>query len=334
MDGIPQVETNREALKRILAMLVGMAEMGFGRPLSLVLQEAAVAPRPGGGREEDKPSPALCLPRHLYRAILLLLRPAESAARRLIIAAARGIVVTLPPFRPRKPKPKISDTVAAMRRLGLAVTLSREDFARYQAERKAAERRAARPRTLNLSLLDPLKYPFRIRRRYVPAHAAPRILSLFSDAPYHRLPPPPSPDDPIGAARLMLRLEALGRALDDLPGQAQRFARWRARNDAAHARVKEAAAAMAAPAHLAAQGRASAGRPAEVLRSRRPAPQEHPRDRRDSGALPFDGALCAGSACAPTRHDAWPAGPEGLESQASMAGADFGRVPGGGVARG
>jgi hypothetical protein len=211
MDEIPQVVTNREALKRILAMLVAMAGMGGGTTL----------------------------PRHLYRAILLLLRPAESAVRRLIIAAARGIVVTLPPFRPRKLKPKISDTVAAMRRLGLAVNLSREDFARYQAEQKAAERRAARPRTLSLSLLDPMKHPLRIRRRYTPAHAAPRILSLFSDAPYHRLPPPPSPNDPIGAARLMLRLEAIGRALDDLPGQAQRFARWRARNDAVDARVKE-----------------------------------------------------------------------------------------------
>jgi hypothetical protein len=177
MDEIPQVVTNREALKRILAMLVAMAGMGGGTTL----------------------------PRHLYRAILLLLRPAESAVRRL----------------------------------GLAVTLSREDFARYQAECKAAERRAARPRAINLPLLDPMKYPLRIRRHYTPAHAAPRILSLFSDAPYHRLPPPPSPNDPIGAARLMLRMEALGRALDDLPGQTQRFARWRARNDAADARVKE-----------------------------------------------------------------------------------------------
>ena len=132
MEEIPQVKTNREALKHILLMLVGMAEMGFGRPLSLVLGEAAVAPRPGraGRTGSKKPSPALCLPRHLYHAILLLLRPAESAARRLIIATAQGIVVTLPPLRPRKPKPKISDTVAAMRRLGLAVNLSQENFAR------------------------------------------------------------------------------------------------------------------------------------------------------------------------------------------------------------
>jgi hypothetical protein len=247
-DASETIERYRQALKHILLMLVGMAEMGFGRPLSLVLGEAAVVPRPGRtGRK--KPSAALCLPRHLYRAILLLLRPAESAARRLIIATAQGIVAVVPPFRLRKPKPKISDTVAAMRRLGLAVTLSREDFARYEAEQKAAALRATRPRGQNLSLLDALKNPFRIRRHYAPAHIVPRIRSLFDDAPYTPLPaPPPLPsrDDPIGAAKLTLRLDALGRALDDLPGQARRFARWKARNDAALQRDREARDAAAA----------------------------------------------------------------------------------------
>jgi hypothetical protein len=47
---------------------------------------------------------------------------------------------------------------------------------------------------------------------------------------------PASPDDPMDAARLGLRLEALARALDDLPGEARRFARWRARRDAGRVR--------------------------------------------------------------------------------------------------
>jgi hypothetical protein len=248
-EGTGPVEDNRQALKHILLMLIGMAEMGFGRPLSLVLGEAAVAPRLGraGKTGRKKPSAALCLPRHLYRAIVRLLRTAESAARRLIIAGSRGIVVVLPPVHPRKPRTRISDTVAAMRRLGLAVNLSKEDFARYQAELKAAERRATRPRRLNLSLLDPLKHPlnnpFRIRRRYVPQLAVPRIRSLDDDAPRIPLPPPPSRDDPINAAKLTLRLDALGRALEDLPGQAQRFARWKARHEAALARRKAGDAA-------------------------------------------------------------------------------------------
>ena len=38
---------------------------------------------------------AASLPRHVYRALLILLRPAESAVRRLIIIAARGLVLKL-----------------------------------------------------------------------------------------------------------------------------------------------------------------------------------------------------------------------------------------------
>ncbi|MFI0847261.1 hypothetical protein [Mesorhizobium sp. IMUNJ 23232] len=243
MDGNAAIERNVEALKRILAMLVGMVEMGFGAGGQFTffpqkgaeVQNEALAEK---SKLSPALSPALTLPRHLYRAILRLLRPAESAARRLIIAAARGIVVNLPPVRPRKPKPKISDTVAAMRRLGLAVNLSKEDFARYEAERKAAERRAARPRAISLPLFDPPKYPFRVRRRHVPARGVPRIwVPGFSEpAP---LPLPPSPDDPIDAARLGLRLAALGAALDDLPKQARRFARWKARCDAAVAEMRQ-----------------------------------------------------------------------------------------------
>jgi hypothetical protein len=222
MDENAPIDRNREALKRILATLVGMAAMGGGATL----------------------------PRHLYRARLRLLRPAESAARRLIIAAAYGIVVALPPLRPRKPKPKFLATEPVLRSLGIAVTMSNEDFSRAAAAKRAAAIRATRPRAKNLPLLDALKNPFRIRRRYVPEHAMPRIMSLADGSQYRPLPPPPSPDDPIDAARLGLRLEALGRALDDLPGQAKRFARWKARHDAALARDSQAReAAMAQGKH-------------------------------------------------------------------------------------
>jgi hypothetical protein len=44
--------------------------------------------------------------------------------------------------------------------------------------------------------------------------------------------PPRSPEGSVGAERLGLRLAALANALDDLPGQALRFARWRARRAA------------------------------------------------------------------------------------------------------
>ncbi|HEY5817808.1 MAG TPA: hypothetical protein VIU14_05315, partial [Mesorhizobium sp.] len=41
----------------------------------------------------------------------------------------------------------------------------------------------------------------------------------------------PSPHDPIDATRLGQRLAALASALDDMPAQALRFARWRAHRD-------------------------------------------------------------------------------------------------------
>ena len=84
------IEANRIALKRIVAMLVEMA-----------------------GLDED----ARTIPRILWRAILALLRPAESAARRLVIATARGLVCPLcPPRRQpeaRKPWNRCSAALAS-----------------------------------------------------------------------------------------------------------------------------------------------------------------------------------------------------------------------------
>jgi hypothetical protein len=51
--------------------------------------------------------------------------------------------------------------------------------------------------------------------------------------------------DPVDAARLALRLTALGSVLDDLPGQARRFARWRAARDAVGAQDRNRDAAGA-----------------------------------------------------------------------------------------
>ncbi|MEQ1954598.1 hypothetical protein [Mesorhizobium sp. CN2-181] len=240
MDGRVAIESNWEALKRILAMLVAMVEMGVGRPGAGGVGAGELHaggkftffPRKGAAAsrqvlaEKSKLSPALTLPRHLYLAILRLLRPAEAAARRLIIAAARGIVVTLPPLRPRKPKP-------AMLR-----------GARAFLPKGPKRRPKPTPRILSLSLLDPPRRLFHVPRRPVPAHAAPRILGLDFRATYRPLPPPPSPNDPIDAARLGQRLAALGAALDDLPGQAQRFARWQARRDAAIAQGSSGASRL------------------------------------------------------------------------------------------
>jgi hypothetical protein len=225
MDWNAAIEINREALKRVLAMLVAMARL------------------------EERPA---TLPRHLHRAILSLLRPAESAVRRLIIVMARGLVVTLPPARSRKPKPPTMEPL--LRRLGIAVVMSPADLAgmaaaRWAGDVRTAVVRGARPRALSLPLFDPLPGLLSLskgseRRRYVPVYAAPRISGLDLSAPFRPLPPPPSPDDPIDATRLALRLQALAAALDDLPAHARRFARLRAARRGANAASRDAAGAQ------------------------------------------------------------------------------------------
>ena len=100
-------------------------------------------------------------------------------------------------------------------------------------------------RPLSFQLLDPLRQPFRRPRRV--ANSVPR---LFVPGFTQRFPVaerrPPSPGDPVDATRLGRRLEALASALDDLPRQARRFARWRARRDGLRAqnRGRDAAGAQ------------------------------------------------------------------------------------------
>ena len=176
---------------------------------------------------------ATTLPRHLYVAILRLLRPAEAATRRLVIVLARGISVTLPPLRAAKPKPGpvflkdgkgtgIVDTGISLYRLGLA------NVAPPPIVQKRA---AAATRPLAFPLLDPLRNPFPRRRpRGKPSTSVPRCLHDLTGRHAIRVRLP-SPHDPIDATRLGQRLAALASALDDMPAQALRFARWRAHRD-------------------------------------------------------------------------------------------------------
>jgi hypothetical protein len=96
MDWNAAIEKHREALKGIVAALVAMAA-GAG----LVSHGCgdALGPHPEVRAEGE---PRRTLPRHLHRAVLRLLRPAESAARRLVIALARGLAH---PSAPRKTAP-------------------------------------------------------------------------------------------------------------------------------------------------------------------------------------------------------------------------------------
>ncbi len=209
MDWNAAIERHRDTLKRILAALVAMAGLaGFTSPLagedgSARRGKAEALAEPGEGFSGRR----LTLPRHLHRAVMRLLRPAEAAARRLIIAQARGLVV--------------------------ALKVHRQDAMALPPNRIKPKPKPCRP--LGFPLLDPLRRPF-LRRRTVRA-GVPRISVPGFSVPFP-IPPPPSSDDQVDATRLGRRLSALALVLDDLPGQARRFARWRAQRDAAGAQEK------------------------------------------------------------------------------------------------
>jgi hypothetical protein len=231
MDWDRAIERNREALKRVLASLLAMAGLaGFTSPPHPELVEGAGedgSARRGEAEPLAEPGEGCfsgarpMLPRHLHRAVLRLLRPAEAAARRLVIVAARGLVVELPSARPRRPKPK-----SAILRNGVGTGIvvprnlpPRENLGPYPR------------RSLCLPLTDTLprwRGPGRTAAKSVPRISFPGFGAPFP-VPVRR---PPLANDPIDAGRLALRLAALAAALDDLPGHAQRFARWRSRRDA------------------------------------------------------------------------------------------------------
>ncbi|MGH6821589.1 MAG: hypothetical protein ACREDU_12110, partial [Methylocella sp.] len=75
MDWARAIEINQAALTRIVAALIAMVGLAA---------QGAVAR----------------IPHPLHRAALRLLRPAESAVRRLIVIAARGVMVKPHPLRP------------------------------------------------------------------------------------------------------------------------------------------------------------------------------------------------------------------------------------------
>ena len=143
----------------------------------------------------------MVLPRDVHAAIILILRPAESAVRRLIIVAARGIVLKL--RQAGKPGP------------WAALKLRPED------ERSQA-----------FQMIDPLKHftcDAPDLAEITPQAQIPRIsVPGFLD-PIFPQAKPLAPEDAIPARLLCRRLLALRDALDDLPRQARRLARWQAR---------------------------------------------------------------------------------------------------------
>jgi hypothetical protein len=179
MDWAMAIERNSEALFRVVASLVSMVRVR------------------GGGV-------AAFLPRDIYSAALILLRPAESAVRRLIIMAARGLVLKLK-LGPARAFPA-----------GIALN---KDAARVPA----------------FCLIDPLK-------RFAPddfewgkskVQSLPRISVPGLFDPVFLTQPVLRYDDMIAATALGRRVQALRFALDNLPRQARRLARWKLKRELA-----------------------------------------------------------------------------------------------------
>ena len=147
------------------------------------------------------------IPRSLHSAVLSVLRPAESAVRRLIVIAARNVVVKLTPSR--------------LMPVGTII------------------RKGSGPSLPSFQLFDPLKRLKPVRamkfKRIEPRiHILdydPRICALFP-TPRPVVEPPPPPDGLASATRLHRRLQALKLALDDLPRQAKHLVRLQQRRKA------------------------------------------------------------------------------------------------------
>jgi len=198
MDGLLAIENNRMALKRILTELIVMAGLSDA--------------------EADRGVKAT-IRRSLAIAVLRILRPAEAAARRLIIALARDL-----------PRPQLAGSTLLRSREADPAVHKRAFSAPHSPERRPASglaSAAAKCASPSFPLLDPLRQFFRHRQSALPNYALPRI-SIPGVTPDAWRSSPSSPYDLISAARLCARLAALERVLDDMPRHARRFARWSA----------------------------------------------------------------------------------------------------------
>ena len=181
------VKSHSEALNRIVAVLFAML-----------------------GLDGDATIGRIPLP--LHRAVLRVLRPAESAVRRLVVIAARGLVVKLVPSRPM-PAGKV---------IGKGSGNSSPSFQLYDTRKYFPELSQHRVKYTR----NPPRIHFFGRD--------PTVAALWP-TPRPAVVPPPPPDGLVNGELINRRLQALKLALDDLPRQARRLARWRLRRENAKA---------------------------------------------------------------------------------------------------
>jgi len=190
-----------------------------GRLVAVVAELFAMIGLAEGGMVERVSKP-------LYRKAMRVLRSAEAAARRLIISAARDIVVEP---RPQRPAP------AERKSTG-------ESKAKSQGREKQ-DGTAKRKRRLLFNLFDrPRRKDWGIPRRRKRRKVEPRIHSFDFDPRIPAFLRPQAPasapapakaaaidDGTVSAIRLCRRIFATMDALEDLGRHAMRYARWEAK---------------------------------------------------------------------------------------------------------
>jgi hypothetical protein len=179
MDWARAIEINRAALARIVGALVSL-----------------LAAQGGAAR----------LPLPVYQLIARVLYPAESAVRRLIVIAARGLAVSVPPARPMPKGFVIAGKGLGRGRVSFQLFDTRKTF----ADLDDAEEPRTGPRIRSVGEADP-------RSQFLAQFAVPDRGDLSSEAE---------------TLRVRRRLDALKQALDHLPRQAKRMARWMKRRAA------------------------------------------------------------------------------------------------------
>lgn len=176
MDWVRAIRRNRDQLRQIVLALFALAGMRVGGSL-------------------------FTLRRSVMGAIMLVLRPAESAVRRLIVIAAQELA---PSTKPRRPWQGLPSPLGGGAGGGGDAAQSFPAF----------------------KLFDPLKV-------FDPESiwdAEPVWQSGYGLAPSFTYSSE-NPDHLLDATLLGQRLNALIRAIDNLPHQARRLARWQAKRD-------------------------------------------------------------------------------------------------------
>jgi hypothetical protein len=196
------IERNREALLRVVVTLFGM----------LGLVDGVILGRVSKARSN---------------ATLRILRLAESAVRRLIVAAARGMVAKP---RPSKPFPKGTKipkgTGASNRTPAFKLSDTHEPWMPPPSRRK---KKNPGPRITVLGGLDPTGPALLAHQQAMFRRDNPHLFKTETE-PKSKPERPPG-DGTVDGARLQRRLRAIMAALQNIPRQAQRLANWKARRE-------------------------------------------------------------------------------------------------------